>query len=86
MAVNVWLIAAGALLLGTIPCGIVCFRSPNPVARLVALELSGTIDTLVLLLLAQAFHYAPLFDLSVAVALLTLSGGLVFAHFLERWV
>lgn len=86
MAVNVWLIASTVLLLGLVPCGIVCFRSDSPVSRLVALELGGTIDTLVLLLLAEAFHYPPLFDLSVAIALLTLAGALVFAHFMERWV
>lgn len=86
MAVNVWLLAATVLFLGAIPCGIVCFRSHSPADRLVALELGGTVDTLALLLLAEAFHYDPFFDLSVAIALLTLAGGLVFAHFLERWV
>ncbi|MGH2819178.1 MAG: monovalent cation/H+ antiporter complex subunit F [Actinomycetota bacterium] len=85
MALDVWLVAAIALVLGLVPCGIVCFRS-SPSERLVALELGGTIDTLVLLLLAESFNYDPFFDLSVAVALLTLAGGLVFAHFLERWV
>jgi multisubunit Na+/H+ antiporter MnhF subunit len=84
--VNTWFVAAAALLLGLVPCGIVCFRSESPVARLVALELGGTVDTLVLLLLAQALHYPPLFDLSVAIAILTLAGGLAFAHFLERWI
>jgi multisubunit Na+/H+ antiporter MnhF subunit len=86
VAVNVWLIAATVLFVGVIPCGVVCFRSRSPAERLVALELGGTIDTLVLLLLAQAFHYDPFFDLAVAIALLTLAGALAFAHFLERWV
>jgi multisubunit Na+/H+ antiporter MnhF subunit len=83
---NIWLAAATALLLGLVPCGIVCFRSQSPVARLVALELGGTLDTLILLLLAQSLDYPPLFDLSLTIAILTLAGGLAFAHFLERWI
>ena len=86
MDLNVWLMAATVMFLGLIPCGVVCLRSQSPAARLVALELGGTIDTLVLLLLAQAMDYPPLFDLSLAIALLTLAGALVFTHFLERWV
>ncbi|MDQ4058174.1 MAG: monovalent cation/H+ antiporter complex subunit F [Actinomycetota bacterium] len=85
MDVDVWLVAAIGLVLGLVPCGVVCFRS-SPSERLVALELGGTLYALVLLLLAEAFNYDPFFDLSVTVALLTLAGGLVFAHFLERWV
>jgi multicomponent Na+:H+ antiporter subunit F len=85
MDVNVWVIAAGALLLGIFPCAAVCFRAP-PVDRLVALELAGTIDSLILLVLAEGFNYDPFFDLAVALALLTFAGALVFAHFLERWV
>jgi multicomponent Na+:H+ antiporter subunit F len=83
--VNVWLIAALALLLGLVPCGIVVFRDP-PMDRLVALELASVISSLVLLLLAQGFNRPPFFDLALALALLSFAGGLVFARFFERWV
>ena len=82
---NVWLIAALALILGLVPCGIVVFREP-PMDRLVALELASVLSSLVLLLLAQGFHRPPFFDLALALALLSFAGGLVFARFFERWV
>ncbi|MEA2506279.1 MAG: multicomponent Na+:H+ antiporter subunit [Actinomycetota bacterium] len=82
---NVWLLAAFALILGLIPCAVVIFREP-PMDRLVGLELSSTIVSLLLLLLAQGFHRPSLFDLALTVALLSFAGSLVFARFLERWV
>ena len=48
--------------------------------------LGGTVDTLVLLVLAQAYDRSIYFDLALALALLSFAGGLVFARFLERWV
>ena len=80
---NEWAVAALALLAGLVPCGVVCLRG-SPVDRLIGLELAGTVDTLVLLLLAQAYDRAIYFDL--ALALLSFAGGLVFARFLERWI
>lgn len=82
---NVWLIAATALLLGLIPCGVVCLRGA-PMQRLVALEMAGTLDVLVLLLLAQGFDQPPFYDLALVLALLSFAGGLVFVRFLERWI
>jgi multisubunit Na+/H+ antiporter MnhF subunit len=84
-AVNEFLMAAAALMFGLGPCALACFRLP-PADRLVALELGGTLDAMILLLIAQGLGYDPFFDLAVAVAFLTLAGGLVFAHFMERWV
>jgi multicomponent Na+:H+ antiporter subunit F len=83
--VNIWLVAALALIVGLVPCGIVAFREP-PMDRLVGLELASVIVSLVLILLAQGFHRPPFFDLALALALLSFAGGLVFARFLERWV
>jgi multicomponent Na+:H+ antiporter subunit F len=80
--VNEWLVAALALLAGLIPCGIVCLRG-EPTERLVGLTMAGTIDALVLLLLAAGYQRTIYLDL--ALALLTFAGGLVFARFLERW-
>ena len=83
---NAWLVAATALLLGLFACGFVCLRAPAPGDRLVAFELAATIDVLVLLLLAEGFNRVIFVDLALALALLSLAGGLVFAHFMERWV
>jgi multicomponent Na+:H+ antiporter subunit F len=83
--VNEWLLAALALLAGLVPCGVVCLRG-DPVNRLVGLEMAGTVDTLVLLLLAQAYHRVIYLDLALALALLSFAGGMVFARFLERWI
>jgi multicomponent Na+:H+ antiporter subunit F len=83
---NVWLWAATALLVGLLPTLVVAFRSSAPVERLVALEIAGIITTLVLLLLAQGFDRTLFFDLALVMALLSFGGGLVYAHFLERWV
>jgi multicomponent Na+:H+ antiporter subunit F len=82
---NEWVVAALALLAGLVPCGWLCLRG-DPVNRLVGLELAGVLDTLVLLLLAEGFHRQVYFDLALALALLSLASGLVFARFLERWV
>ncbi len=82
---TVWVIAAAALLLGLVPCGVVCFRG-EPIERLVALEMAGIIDTLILLVLAQGFKQPAFYDLALVLALLSFAGGLVFARFLERWV
>jgi multicomponent Na+:H+ antiporter subunit F len=82
---NEWVVAALALLAGLVPCGWLCLRG-HPVNRLIGLELAGVLDTLVLLLLAEGFHRQVYFDLALALALLSLASGLVFARFLERWV
>jgi multicomponent Na+:H+ antiporter subunit F len=82
---NEWILAALALLAGLVPCGWLCLRG-DPVNRLVGLEVAGVLDTLVLLLLAEGFHRQVYFDLALALALLSLASGLVFARFLERWV
>jgi multisubunit Na+/H+ antiporter MnhF subunit len=50
----------------------------------VALELGGTIATLLLLCLAQAFGRTSYFGLPIACAVTTWIGGLVFARFFGR--
>jgi multicomponent Na+:H+ antiporter subunit F len=82
---NVWLIAAGAMLLCLVACGVVCLRG-DTFSRLVGLEAAGLIATLVFLLLAEGFHRPPFTDLAVALALLSFGGGMVFVRFLERWM
>ncbi len=82
---NGWLLGALALVIGLVPCGVVCSRG-NPMDRLVGLEMAGTVNTLILLTLAEGYHQAIFFDLAIVLALLTFAGGLVFARFLERWL
>jgi multisubunit Na+/H+ antiporter MnhF subunit len=82
---NMWLAAATILIVGLIPCAVVCFGAP-PVDRLVALELAANIDALIFLVLAQGLNRDVYFDLAIALALLSLAGALVFTHFMERWV
>ena len=82
---NPWMLAAGAMLICLIPCGITCLRG-DAADRLVGLEAGGLIATLILLLLAEAFERQPFTDLALALALLSFGGGMVFARFLERWM
>ena len=82
---NPWLLAAVVLLIGLVPCAIVCLRG-SPMERLVGLEMAGTVDTLLLLVLAEGYDQAIFFDLALVLAVLTFAGGLVFARFLERWL
>jgi multicomponent Na+:H+ antiporter subunit F len=81
--VNEWLVAGLALLAGLVPCGAALVRG-DVVSRLVALELAGTVDTLILLMLAQGYGRVVYMDLALTLALLSFAGGLVFARFLER--
>lgn len=82
---NPWLIAAGVLMVGLLPCLVVCARAA-PIDRLIAFELATVIETMTFLLLAQGLKQDTFFDLAVVMALLSLAGGLVFVHFMERWV
>lgn len=82
---SIWLAAAIALLLGLLPIGAVIARRP-PIEGLVALELAGVLNTLVLLLLAEGFNRPGFMDLALVLALLSLAGGLVFARMYERWI
>lgn len=82
---NMWLIAAAAMMCCLAPCGIAVLRG-DAVDRLVALETGGAIAALILMLLAEGFGRSAFFDLPLTLALLAFSGGLVFARFIERWM
>ena len=82
---NIWLIAALVLAASLLPCLIRCLRG-TALDRLTGLETCGLIETEIFLLLGEAFHRRPFYDLALAFALLALAGGLVFVHFLERWM
>jgi multicomponent Na+:H+ antiporter subunit F len=78
---NPWTAAALVLLLALVPLGFLLVRAPRADA-LVALELSGTIVVVVLVLLAQAFSRPSYYVVPLTLAPLSLLGGVVFARFL----
>ncbi len=82
---NMWLVAATALLLAFVPCGFVIVRG-EALDRLVALELGSTLAVLVLMLVAQGFGRPTFYDLVLTLAALSLPAGLTFTRLLERWL
>ncbi|MFL5734864.1 MAG: MrpF/PhaF family protein [Chloroflexia bacterium] len=82
---NVWIFFAIILLVGMIPCGIVCTRG-EPMSRLVGLEMASTMAVLALVLLGKGLERDFLYDLAIAQALLSFGGALVFIRFFERWL
>lgn len=82
---DIWLTAAGFLILGLVPCGIVIGRAPV-MDRVVALEMAGLLSVLIVMLLAESFQQPSFLDLALALALLSLPSGLVYAFFFERWL
>jgi multisubunit Na+/H+ antiporter MnhF subunit len=82
---NAWLVAATALLAGELLLVLACFRG-HPVDSLVAMEATGVVSALALLLLAEGFHRSSFADLALVLALLAYVGSLTFVRFMERWV
>ena len=80
---NLWMIASIVVLAALVPCGWFALTSTVQ-KRLVALEMSGVLCTLELMLLTMAFNRMPMMDLAIALALLSFGAGMVFAHFLAR--
>jgi multicomponent Na+:H+ antiporter subunit F len=83
--VNGFVIAAIAMLLGVVPCGIVVCRG-TVMEALVAYELISAIVVMVLILLAEGFRRSGEFELPLLLAVLLFGSGLVFVRFLERWL
>jgi multicomponent Na+:H+ antiporter subunit F len=83
--VNFWHWATFVLLLGLVPCGIVCARR-GIIESLAALQLGSLVATLALLTLGQAFDRSIYFDTALTLALLSAGGSLALARFLERWI
>ena len=82
---NVWLWAAAALMVSLVPCGIVVFRGAVE-DRLVGLEMTGVLVTVVLVLLCEGFHRVAFYDLPLTLSVLSFGGGMVFARFVQRWL
>ncbi|HEX4765239.1 MAG TPA: monovalent cation/H+ antiporter complex subunit F [Lichenihabitans sp.] len=54
--------------------------------RLVAVQMMGSVATLILAVMTFAFDQASSIDLALAFAVLTLPATLLFAVYLERWL
>jgi multicomponent Na+:H+ antiporter subunit F len=83
--VNSFVIAAIAMLVAVIPCGIVVVRG-QLMDAVVAYEAISSVVLMVLLLLAEGFRRPGEFELPILLALLLFGSGLVFVRFLERWL
>jgi multisubunit Na+/H+ antiporter MnhF subunit len=81
--VNVWLIAALALLPGLLACGIVCFRCAA-LSGLVALELASAISVVELMLFSEGTQRQPFVDLALVLAVMGFVGSLAFARLMEH--
>lgn len=80
---NVWLIAALALLPGLLACGVVCFRSAV-LSGLVAVELASAISVVELMLFSEGTHREPFVDLALVLAVMGFAGSLAFARLMEH--
>jgi multisubunit Na+/H+ antiporter MnhF subunit len=80
---NVWLIASIAVSVTLIPCADMSLRG-NPERRLVGLEMTSIIVTILLVMLTIGFGRLPFIDLPLALAIMSFGGGLVFARFLGK--
>lgn len=80
---NVWLIAALALLPVLLVCGLVCFLSAA-LTGLVAMELASAISVVELMLLSEGTHRQPFIDLALVLAAMGFVGSLAFARLMEH--
>jgi multisubunit Na+/H+ antiporter MnhF subunit len=78
---NVWLIGATVLLFAVVACGYVVVRG-NLLEALVALELAGTVITLVLLLIAEGYHRNSYYTLPLVLAFTNFVGAVIFVRFM----
>ena len=82
---NVWVLAAIAMLLAFIPCLWALARG-RAMEQLTVMQLASVLCPLALLLLAQGFNQPAYGDLAIAFSLLSFPAALLFAHFFERWL
>jgi multisubunit Na+/H+ antiporter MnhF subunit len=79
---TVWMIAAGALMIGgLIPALLLAYRGPAT-QRLVGLELTGAVGTVLMVVLCQAFNQSSYLIVPLVLAMLSFAGTLVFTRLL----
>ena len=82
---NGFVIAAIAMLIGVIPCGVVIWRG-TVMEAVVGYEAISAIVVMVLVLLSEGFRRFGELELPIVLAVLLFGSGLVFVHALERWL
>jgi multisubunit Na+/H+ antiporter MnhF subunit len=82
--VNAFEVTALALITGFVPLLWVCVRE-REIDGVAALELAGSLATLVLLCLAEGYHRGIYLVVAVVCAAVTWISGLVFARFFSRF-
>jgi multisubunit Na+/H+ antiporter MnhF subunit len=82
---SAWLAAVIALF-PPLAAAVAVALSGDTASRLAAVEFAASIGLLVLVLMSFAFDQPSYIDLPLTLALLSLPGTLVFAHFVERWL
>jgi multicomponent Na+:H+ antiporter subunit F len=82
---NSFIIAAIAMLVALVPCGIVLVRG-QAMSAVVAYEAITSVGIVILVLLAEGLRRPGEFELPVVLAVLLLASGLVFVRFLEKGV
>lgn len=80
---NLWLIAAAAVAISLIPCAVITLRG-SPERRLVGLEMTGIVLTIMLVLLTIGSGRKAFIDLPLVLAVLSFGSGIVFVRFLEK--
>ncbi len=79
---TVWVIAAGALMLGgLLPAMILAGRGPAA-HRLLGLEVAGAVGVIVLMVLCQAMNQSSYLIVPLVLVLLSFAGTLVFTRLL----
>jgi multisubunit Na+/H+ antiporter MnhF subunit len=83
--VNAFVIAATALMILIAPLLLFAARA-RAIDGAVALSLTGTLATFVMLCLAEGLHRSFSYDVAVVSGVMSVVGTLVFARFLGRWL
>lgn len=80
---NPWILTASVTGACLVPCAWTCLHG-SPEKRLVGLEMTGIIVTIVLVLLTIGYGRLPFIDIPLTLAILSFGAGVVFARFLEK--
>ena len=80
---SAWILAA-IILVGALALPVLVCVTRTIVDALIALELAGTVSTVVFVVLAEGFHRQPFVDLALVMAFLSFIGSLAFVRLLER--
>jgi len=80
---NLWLAASVGLSLALFPCAFICL-STSPERRLVGIQMTGLVLTILLVAITLACGYLPFLDAAGALALCAYGGGLFYARSMEK--